>query len=72
MLRSVSDLHGREIRATDGEIGSVDRFLFDDETWTVRYLVVDTGNWLPGSQVLISHTIGGAEVCGVEQRHRLA
>ncbi len=54
MLRIVSDLQGREIRATDGEIGSVDRFLFDDDTWTVRYLVVDTGNWLPGRQVLIS------------------
>jgi sporulation protein YlmC with PRC-barrel domain len=54
MLRSVSDLHGREIRATDGEIGSVDQFFFDDKTWTIRYLVVDTGNWLPGRQVLIS------------------
>jgi PRC-barrel domain len=54
MLRIVSDLQGGEIRATDGEIGGVDRFLFDDDTWTVRYLVVDTGNWLPGRQVLIS------------------
>lgn len=54
MLRSINDLQGREIRATDGEIGSVDQFFFDDETWTVRYLVVDTGHWVPGRQVLIS------------------
>ncbi|MDQ6659973.1 MAG: PRC-barrel domain-containing protein [Chloroflexota bacterium] len=54
MLRSINDLQGCEIRATDGEIGSVDQFFFDDETWTVRYLVVDTGHWIPGRQVLIS------------------
>lgn len=54
MLRSVNDLQGREIRATDGHIGSVAEFLFDDENWTIRYLVVDTGNWLPGRKVLIS------------------
>lgn len=54
MLQSVSDLEGREIRATGGEIGRVDQCFFDDETWTIRYLVVDTGNWLPGRQVLIS------------------
>ncbi len=54
MLRSINDLQGREIRATDGEIGSVDQFFFDDETWTIRYLVVDTGHWVPGRQVLVS------------------
>ena len=54
MLRSVNDLQGRKIRATDGDIGSVDQFLFDDEDWAVRYLVVDTGNWLLGRKVLIS------------------
>lgn len=54
MLRSINNLQGRGIRATDGDIGSVDQFFFDDETWTVRYLVVDTGDWLPGRQVLIS------------------
>jgi hypothetical protein len=54
MLRSVNDSQGRKIRATDGDIGSVDQFLFDDENWAVRYLVVDTGNWLLGRKVLIS------------------
>lgn len=42
------------IEATDGKIGHVDSFLFDDHSWTVRYLVVDTGNWLPGRKVLLT------------------
>ena len=40
--------------ATDGEIGKVKEFYFDDVTWTVRYLVVETGNWLNGRKVLIA------------------
>ena len=42
------------LHALDGEIGSVDEILFDDEHWTVRYLVVRTGSWLSGRNVLIS------------------
>lgn len=47
-------MQGYTIQAADGEIGSVDRFFFDDQKWTIRYLVVDTGGWLLGRQVLIS------------------
>ncbi|MBD3288559.1 PRC-barrel domain containing protein [candidate division KSB1 bacterium] len=54
MLRSVKKLQGYKIKTTDGEIGKAHEFYFDDKFWTVRYLVVDTGNWLPGRQVLIS------------------
>lgn len=54
MLRRVKDLMGYRIEATDDEIGSVQDFYFDDETWTIRYLVVDTGGWLPGRSVLIA------------------
>jgi hypothetical protein len=54
MLRSVNDLQGYTIHATDGDIGSVDQFYFDDELWVIRYLVADTGNWLPGRKVLIT------------------
>jgi sporulation protein YlmC with PRC-barrel domain len=54
MLRNVKDLRGYAIRATDGIIGKVDDFYFDDEDWGVRYLVVDTGSWLSGRKVLIS------------------
>ena len=40
MLRNVKDLRGYAIRATDGVIGHVDDFYFDDEAWAIRYLVV--------------------------------
>ena len=42
------------VHAKDGELGSVADLYFDDETWAIRYLVVDTGGWLSGRQVLIS------------------
>jgi hypothetical protein len=54
MLRNAKELHGLTIRATDGDLGTVDQFYFEDETWAIRYLTVDTGGWLPGRQVLIS------------------
>src|SRR5580658_7393104 len=54
MLRNTKDLHGFTIRATDGELGTVDQFYFDDETWAIRYLTVETGGWLGGRPVLIS------------------
>jgi hypothetical protein len=54
MIHPVRGVRGAPIRATDGRIGSVRTFLFDDSTWTIRYLVVDTGRWLLGKQVLIS------------------
>jgi sporulation protein YlmC with PRC-barrel domain len=54
MLRRASELKGYSIRATDGDIGHVDDFYFDDQSWVIRYLVVNTGNWLTGRSVLIS------------------
>ena len=54
-LRSTSVVTGYNIEATDGEIGHVEDFVIDDETWKIRYLIVDTRNWLPGGKkVLIS------------------
>jgi hypothetical protein len=55
MLRSVNNLIGYSIRALDGELGKVNEFYFDDFTWSIRYLVVDTGNWLSERKVLIPH-----------------
>ena len=46
-------MHGYCIEATDGHLGSVADLLFDDQSWIIRWLVVDTGNWLPGRQVLL-------------------
>ena len=54
MLRSVKELTGYKILATDGEIGRVHDFYFDNQNWIMRYLVVDTGTWLPGRRVLLS------------------
>ncbi len=54
MLRSAKGLRGYTVRASDGPIGKVHDVYFDDSTWTARYLVVDTGGWLSGRQVLLS------------------
>lgn len=54
MLRSMNDLEDYTIRASDGDIGLVKDFYFDDQTWVIRYLVVETGNWLLSRKVLIS------------------
>mgnify|MGYP002624559265 CR=1 FL=1 len=53
-LRSMREVTNYDIRATDGNIGHVEGFIVDDETWHIRYLVIDTRNWLPGKKVLIS------------------
>ena len=53
-LRSTRGVTGYNIHAADGEIGHVKDFLIDDETWAIRYLIVDTGNWWPGKKVLVS------------------
>jgi hypothetical protein len=53
MLSAASDLVGLKLEATDGGIGAVEDLLFDDRHWTVRWLVVDTGDWLPGRSVLL-------------------
>ncbi|RPI24125.1 MAG: PRC-barrel domain containing protein [Acidobacteria bacterium] len=54
MFRLVNDAKGSTVRGTDGDIGKVVDFYFDDDKWTIRYLVVDVGNWVPGNHVLIS------------------
>lgn len=53
-LRSADEVTGYHIEATNGEIGHVEDFLVDDGAWFVRYLLVDTRNWLPGRTVLLS------------------
>ena len=54
MLWSVYDTKGYQVRATDGDVGTVTDVLFEDRTSTIRYVVVDTGEWLTGRQVLIA------------------
>jgi len=59
MLRNIKDLYGNKILASDGIICHVHDFYFDDIIWVIRYMVADTGNWLPGREVLLSpHSFG--------------
>jgi hypothetical protein len=59
MLLSINQLYGNKLGASDGEIGHVKDFYFDDRNWVVRYVIADTGSWLPGREVLISpHAFG--------------
>jgi uncharacterized protein YifN (PemK superfamily) len=54
MLRSLKDLEQYTVSATDGDVGTVVNFLFDDERWVVRHLVVETGGFWDGRRVLVS------------------
>jgi len=53
-LRSVREVEGYRVGATDGEIGHITDFIVDDKDWVIRYLVVDTRNWWPGKHVLMA------------------
>lgn len=53
-LRSIDEVTGYYVKASDGSIGHVEDFMAEEETWALRYLMVDTRNWLPGRTVLIS------------------
>jgi len=53
-LRSTHEVAGYHLQALDGEIGHVSDFIIDDETWAIRYLIINTGNWWPGKKVLVS------------------
>lgn len=54
MLHSFDDFKNFALAARDGDIGKIKELYFDDRTWTVRYVVVDTGNWLMDRRVLIA------------------
>jgi hypothetical protein len=59
MLQNIKELYGNKLAASDGDIGHVKDFYFDDKTWVIRYLVADTGSWMTGRQVLVSpHAFG--------------
>jgi sporulation protein YlmC with PRC-barrel domain len=65
MLRSIKQLYGDKLGASDGELGHVKDFYFDDHNWAVRYVVADTGTWLTSRQVLLSpHAFGSLDQAG--------
>jgi hypothetical protein len=53
-LRSAAAVSGYHIEANDGLVGHLENFLFDDQSWGIRYLIVDTLNWWPGRHVLLA------------------
>jgi hypothetical protein len=62
MLHRLSRIRGFHVRATDGPLGHVDDYIVDDKTWQIRYLVIDTSNWMGGKWVAVSP----AAVTGIE------
>jgi hypothetical protein len=69
MLRRFGDLRDYTIGATDGDIGGIADLYFDDVSWTVRYVVADTGTWLPGRKVLLSPaSLRGFDAVGLRVR----
>ncbi|MDB5797247.1 MAG: PRC-barrel domain containing protein [Paucimonas sp.] len=53
-LRTKDEVVGYQIQASDGVVGHVEDFLFDPRDWSIRLMLVDTRDWLPGRHVLIS------------------
>jgi sporulation protein YlmC with PRC-barrel domain len=53
-LRSMHEIFGYKIEATDGHIGHVEDFILDDVKWTVELVIIDTRNWLPGRKVMLA------------------
>ncbi len=66
MQRRATGFLGYTIEASDGKVGSVSDFLFDDRSWTLRWLVINTGSWLAGRKVLLHPR--GLERADVAQR----
>ena len=52
-LRSAREVSSYSVNAVDGTVGRVDDFVTEDETWVIRYLILETGMWLSGRQVLL-------------------
>ncbi|MEO8820663.1 MAG: PRC-barrel domain-containing protein [Ginsengibacter sp.] len=57
MKRSIKSLTGFSLKETDGELGKVDDFYFDDSSWIIRYMVVETGSWFSEKKVLLSPSV---------------
>jgi hypothetical protein len=66
MLWKASAISGFAIEASDGPLGTVSDFLFDDTSWMVRWLVVDTSKWLSGRLILLPPSVLG----DLDQEHK--
>ena len=71
MLLSLRQLYGKKLGASDGDIGRVKDFYFNDQQWAIRYVVADTGSWLSGRLVLISpHAFGNLRQDNIRSEER--
>ncbi len=52
-LQSTQAVRGYAIHAADGEIGHVSGFMVDEKSWAIRDLVIETGSWLSGKEILV-------------------
>jgi len=52
-LRSLKEVTGYRVPGDDGDLGHIVDFIAEEQTWTIRYLVMETGAWLPGKKVLL-------------------
>jgi len=68
-LRSVREVRGYGVHGADGTVGHIDDFIVDDETWQIRYLVVDTNNWWHGKRVLIAPRWASGVSWGAREVH---
>ena len=53
-LRSTHAVNRYKVQAADGELGQIDDFVIENESWAIRYLIVDLGSWVSGKKVLVS------------------
>ena len=73
MLQSIEQWYGAKLGASDGDIGRVKDFYFDDRNWAVRYVVADTGSWLSDRKVLISpHALAGLDQAIISRGYQRA
>ncbi len=54
MQRDIISLTGYNMEATDGHVGKVEEFYFEDNTWLIRYLILKTGNWFVYRKAIIA------------------
>jgi sporulation protein YlmC with PRC-barrel domain len=59
MLRSIEEILGYKLQASDGHLGRVKDVHFDDTSWAVRYILVDSGGWLVGRQIVLAPQVLG-------------
>ena len=53
-LRSTQAVTGYHIQTAEGTIGHVTDYMMDDKSWEIRHLVVETGHWFSGKEIVIS------------------